>query len=704
MMMDDDGGSAGRRPAVSVIVPFAGDPAAARGTVTALSRLRLARGDEVVIADNSFGRAGDWDSLPDAFRIAEAGDQASSYYARNVGAQAATNPWLLFTDADCEPDPGLLDAFFDEPVRSAVGVLAGTIGVGPTPQTLAARWAAARGNVDQDRTLRLGYGPAAATGNMLVRRAAWADAGGFLEGLVSGGDIELCWRLGARGWDIEGRPRARVTHPPKASMPGLLAQVSRWAAGNAWQERRHPGASPAPGVAVPIARAALGAPWFALTARPERGRLKLVDATVAAARGVGYRKGNAAPRPLAQAGGIVVAIDTFPAISETFVAGEIGALRTGGWPVRVEAAARPAQPLLGGARGLRVDYLEDEGPLDRIRAISWLAARHPLRCLRDVLGREQWPAAERLPLRGIAPLARRLIAAEDRHVHVHFASPAATHALRAGRIAGVPVSVAAHAYDIYAKPTGLPAKLAAAAFVAASCEYTRRDLAAILDGAGGAKVHTVIMGVDGERFRRSTPYPGRRTVVAIGRYVEKKGFAELIEAADTLRRGDEGFRMVIAGDGPLRAQFEARVAELGLEGAVELPTAPDSDAVRALLEDADVLAMPSVIAPDGDRDSMPVVVKEALAMEVPVIASDEVGLPEVVKPEWGRLVPPGSPEELAAAIDEVLALPAERRAEMGAAGRAFVLEHCSIRTEAARLTQLIVRASGSGSAGPPSRR
>jgi glycosyltransferase involved in cell wall biosynthesis/GT2 family glycosyltransferase len=695
-----------RRPPVSVVVPFAGDVEAAAKAVAALIRLRLTDGDEVVIADNSFGQVTDWEEeeLPAGFRVVEAGEQRSSYYARNVGAEAAVNEWMLFTDADCQPDPGLLDAYFAESIGSRVGALAGTIDIGPAPPTPAARWAAARGNVDQDRHLRLGFGPAAATGNLLVRRSAWADVGGFAEGIVSGGDIDLCWRLGARDWAIEARPAARVTHPPKTTIRGLRAQIARWAAGNAWQNRRHPGASPPPRTAAAVGRAALGAPAFAVTGQFERARLKLVDAAVAFSRALGYRRANAAPPAEPPApGGIVIAVDTFPALSETFVAAEVRALRAAGWPVRVEAAARPVRPLPGGARGLRVDYLEDEGPAQRIAELARLVCRHPLRCLHDLLDRGRWPAGERLPLRGLAPMARRLVVTGDRHVHVHFASPQATHALRAGRLAGVPVSVAAHAYDIYAKPSGLRQKLVAASFVTASCEYTRRDLRAVLDGDGPGKVHTVIMGVDGERFRRGAPYPGGRTVVAVGRYVEKKGFGDLIEAAGILARSDQGVRVVIAGDGPLRPRFDAKVAELGLEGVVALPTAPGQDAVRDLLEEADLLAMPCVIAADGDRDSMPVVVKEALAMAVPVVATDEVGLPEVVAPEWGRLVPPASPPELAAAILELLALPGDRRAAMGAAGRAFVLEYCDVGREAERLAQLI-RASGRGGGSPPSRR
>jgi glycosyltransferase involved in cell wall biosynthesis len=72
-----------------------------------------------------------------------------------------------------------------------------------------------------------------------------------------------------------------------------------------------------------------------------------------------------------------------------------------------------------------------------------------------------------------------------------------------------------------------------------------------------------------------------------------------------------------------------------------------------------------------------------------VVASDEVGLPEVVRPDWGRLVPPGDTAALSAAISELLALPVEERREMGRAGRAFVLEECNLTCETERLVALI---------------
>ena len=182
-------------------------------------------------------------------------------------------------------------------------------------------------------------------------------------------------------------------------------------------------------------------------------------------------------------------------------------------------------------------------------------------------------------------------------------------------------------------------------------------------------------------------------MVAVARLVEKKGLGYLIEAAALLRWQGSEVRVRIAGDGPLRGQLATLAEELGVEHMVELLGPRSPDEIRELLEEADLLAAPSVIADDGDRDTMPVVVKEALAMEVPVVASDEVGLPEVVRPEWGRLVPPGDPKALADAIDALLALPAEQRVEMGRAGRAFVLEECSLERETSRLAEMIASAA-----------
>ncbi|HEV2753181.1 MAG TPA: glycosyltransferase, partial [Solirubrobacteraceae bacterium] len=276
------------------------------------------------------------------------------------------------------------------------------------------------------------------------------------------------------------------------------------------------------------------------------------------------------------------------------------------------------------------------------------------------------------------------------HLHAHFAAGAALDALRLGDLLDLPVSVTAHAYDIFALPRDLEDKLARAAFTTSGCAYTVETLRRIAGPQHAGRVHEIVMGIDPERFRRRTPHAPATTVLAVGRLVPKKGFADLVAAVGLLRdRGRAPARTVIVGDGPLREELRATIETAGLDGLVELAGARSQEEVRALLEEAAVLAMPCVVAPDGDRDSMPVVVKEALAMEVPVVASDEVGLPEVVRPGWGRLHPPGDRQALAGALEELLALAPAQRVAMGRAGRAFVSEHCHVDREAARLVELI---------------
>ena len=393
---------------------------------------------------------------------------------------------------------------------------------------------------------------------------------------------------------------------------------------------------------------------------------------------------------------IVFVLERYPLLSETFVRGEIAAMAGLGHRVSIEATARPqgedaaaSEPLAG----VPLRYREDDHGAARVAALGWLLLRHPLASLRDVLAqrrwrRQEWPSS----LSALAPVIRRLHRERDVHLHVHFAAAAALDAQRMAGFLGVTHSLTAHAYDIFSRPRNLPEKLERAGLATSGCRYNVEHLRRLVSPEAAARVHEVVMGVDGERFRRRAPLPGGRSVIAVGRLVEKKGFTHLIRAAALLHDRHALQRVVIVGEGPERPALERLIGELGVGDLVSLAGALQPAEVRNALEQADLLAMPSVVAADGDRDSMPVVVKEALAMEVMVIASDEVGLPEIVAPEFGRLVAPGDPGALAQAIEDLLAAPLDVRARMGAAGRAWVLEHASVDREARRLADLIAAA------------
>jgi|SRR5215218_458268 len=231
------------RPSVSVVVPFRGNRAAAERLHAALGNLDLRAGDEVVVADNTAEGVLGTVEVGDV-RVVLATRERSSYHARNAGVGATSNEWILFLDADCTPQPGLLDAYFAEPIAGDCGVVAGQILGEPDQTSFAARYARSRNLLDHTDGLIRADGGGAAAGNLLVRDVAFEQIGGFAEGIRSGGDIDLCRRLGNDGWRLGFRPQAVVHHRHRASLPSLLGAVARYGAGARWLNERYPGSSP----------------------------------------------------------------------------------------------------------------------------------------------------------------------------------------------------------------------------------------------------------------------------------------------------------------------------------------------------------------------------------------------------------------------------------------------------------------------------
>jgi GT2 family glycosyltransferase len=238
-----DYGLAVPRPSATVVVPFAGPQEALERCLHALAALELRSGDEVLIADNRPdprpGRHG-------AIEVVDAAGPASSYFARAQAAGRARGEWLVFTDADCVPDPGLLDALLDPAPAEGTAVLAGAIEDWVQEDSRTARYVATRRKLDQATTLAHPQRPYAQTANCAVRRTAFEAAGGFPDPVRSGGDADLCWRLAGAGWRMEERPAARVRHRNRAALRDLLGQLHRHGSGMAWLQQRWPGSFPPP--------------------------------------------------------------------------------------------------------------------------------------------------------------------------------------------------------------------------------------------------------------------------------------------------------------------------------------------------------------------------------------------------------------------------------------------------------------------------
>ena len=232
------------RPAVSVVVPFRGDWIGADRLVAALRCLDIRDGDELIVADNTDG--GNEDLIAGhGIRVVRAARERSAYHARNEAARLATADWILFMDADCRPAPNLLAAYFEESISDGCGAVAGQILGEPEQASFAARYARSRNLFDHADGLIRANGGGAAAGNLLVRREAFEQVGGFTEGIRSGGDLDICRRLAAGGWRLDFRQGAVVHHRHRATLPSLLGAVARYGAGARWLNKRYPGSSPA---------------------------------------------------------------------------------------------------------------------------------------------------------------------------------------------------------------------------------------------------------------------------------------------------------------------------------------------------------------------------------------------------------------------------------------------------------------------------
>jgi glycosyltransferase involved in cell wall biosynthesis len=415
---------------VSVVLPFLGTRDEAAEAAARLAAIEGRGGDELILVDNS----PDGVALPldghGGVRVLAATVKRSAYAARNEGAELARNDWLLFTDADCRPQPAILDDYFAEPIEADCGALAGEILGAPEQASLAARWGRSRRILNNEANSRFAHLPMAPTANLLVRKRAFEELGGFPEGMTAaGGDILFCWRLQEAGWKLGFRSGPIVWHLHRETVGGLLRQTARDAAGIAWLNRLYPGAIPRPPLLAPLFRAGAGAVLFALMGQIERARMKAVDGLVVGAQTCGYLRSHGGHGPAAPARRILI-VEEFPRRDRpppsTTAAPDAG--------LRVEAARRAPEPDWPRARGVTVRFWEDDGKLRRAVDAAWLALRHPKRVIADRRGSSA-PGA-RIPLPGLAPAVRRVAASPEAEVEAEADPSARRLADRVAALAG----------------------------------------------------------------------------------------------------------------------------------------------------------------------------------------------------------------------------------------------------------------------------
>lgn len=381
----------------------------------------------------------------------------------------------------------------------------------------------------------------------------------------------------------------------------------------------------------------------------------------------------------------------YPRFSETFIVNEILAHEAAGQPVEI-FALRPVdethfQDRLGQVRA-GVTHLPDK--LKNAEALWRLAAR----AATELPG--AWAALGAMHDEDGRDVAQAILLALDcrakgvDHLHAHFGTVATTVARLAAKLAGIGYSFTAHAKDIfheYEENVNLADKLRDARHVVTVSDFNVAYLRERF-GTDAAHVMRLYNGLDLEHFAYAAPHADAVDILAVGRLVEKKGFNILIEAVRLLHERGIPMRCRIIGDGDDRAHLAAQIEAGGLENVVELlGPRPQSDVVAMMRESA-VLACPCVTGRDGNRDGLPTVLLEAMALGTPAIGTDVTGIPELVRDgETGLCVPEGDPEALADGLARLLASH-ELRDRLSRAARTAIERDFDITRNAARLRSL----------------
>lgn len=394
---------------------------------------------------------------------------------------------------------------------------------------------------------------------------------------------------------------------------------------------------------------------------------------------------------------VTYVIGTYPLLTTTFIDREIRSLRDRGIRVEVLSLRRPGTALSPDQVDLAatVSYLRPLAPTEVIRAHVGSIAASPGRYL-GILVRVLTARGQTLRGRirtaghfvvAVAAARRIELLGRPRRLHAHFVDRAALVAHVAAGLLGIPYSVTGHAVDIYRDPELLTLKLAHADLVTTCTDANRRHLEAVAPEAA-SKVRLAYHGIDLERYQPvPSPTADVPTILAIGQLKEKKGLIHLIAACRILRDRGRRFRCEIVGEGPERDHLERAVSDAGLGGTVTLLGARPHPEVIDAYRRASVFTLPCIVGSDGDRDGIPNVMLEAMAMGLPVVSTPTSGIPEVVADGGtGRLVTPGDATALADALDEMLVDP-ERARAMGGRGRERVVESFDI----ARNTEMLAR-------------
>lgn len=397
---------------------------------------------------------------------------------------------------------------------------------------------------------------------------------------------------------------------------------------------------------------------------------------------------------------IAYLVNSYPRVSHTFIRREIAALERRGFSVGRFCMRHTPDQLVDDADRRERDATKvvlDGGPQRLLRSMLKVSAARPkqtLAALRTTLRLAS--RSDRGLVAHLAYLAEACVLLEwldtggYDHVHAHFGTNSTAVAMLVRKLGGPSYSFTAHGPEEFDNPTllSLPDKIADAAFVVAVSSFGRSQLFRRCVNAAWEKIQVVRCGLDESLLTaEATPIPERPRLVSVARLSEQKGQLLLLEALAQVRRSGTAAELVLVGDGELRPLIEQRLGELDLQDCVTITGWADAERVRREITAGRVFVLPSF------AEGLPVALMEALALARPVITTSIAGIPELVTTDCGWLVPAGSVEALANAIQTALDTPTERLEAMGLDGQRRVRAQHDVNTEAGTLAGLIERFS-----------
>lgn len=395
-------------------------------------------------------------------------------------------------------------------------------------------------------------------------------------------------------------------------------------------------------------------------------------------------------------GKVAYIVKRYPRFSETFIVNEILAHESAGEELEIFSVRPPVdthfQCVISQVRA-PVHYLPHSGvkASELWGMLRGASRNHPrLRFRMDDVMR--FEASE---VAAATMLANRALAGGISHFHAHFATSAAEVAYLAHLITGIPFSITAHAKDIFHQdvdPARLRQLIEASLATITVSDFNVRYLCEQI-GAGKDKVVRIYNGLNLAEFPYSKPVRRPPVLLAIGRVIEKKGFEYFVGACDVLNRRGVHFRAQLVGDGPLLSGLKERVQTLGLAHCFEFLGPQPQRRVKELVAEAAVFVAPCVEGKDGNRDGLPTVLLESMAIGTPCVSTPVTGIPEaIVDGETGCLVPCRDEIALARAIEGLLCDP-EQSLKVSLAAREKIESDFNIAQNAAKLRLLFSRAS-----------